>query len=161
MRSNAELSAVTELHVTQMMKWFVNEPEASLREWAGPNFNYPYDLSSFKQDLKLDSLDSFSLISDEFELLAFGQCYERLSCTHLGRLVVSPQHRGKRIINDLMLELIAFGTHSFNTVTSSLFVMEHNKPAISAYQRFGFEFVSYPETIPFESCLYMQRKNPA
>lgn len=70
------------------MSWFSTEEELSI--WSGPGFRYPFDLSSFKEDLKLDSLKSFSFVSHERKLLAFGQYYPRLGKCHLGRLVVNP-----------------------------------------------------------------------
>ena len=78
------------------MSWFNSEPE--LREWAGPVFDYPFDAQSFTNDLKLDTLDSFSMLNQQGELLAFGQCYERVGRWHLGRLAVSPEHRGQGLV---------------------------------------------------------------
>lgn len=72
----------------ELMSWFSTEEELSI--WSGPGFRYPFDLSSFKEDLKLDSLKSFSFVSHERKLLAFGQYYPRLGKCHLGRLVVNP-----------------------------------------------------------------------
>jgi len=57
----------------QLMSWFSSEDELSI--WSGPNFRYPFDLISFKSDLNLNTLKSFSLISSEGALLAFGQYY--------------------------------------------------------------------------------------
>ena len=76
----------------ELMSWFSNEDELSI--WSGPNFRYPCDLINFKSDLNLNALKSFSLISSEGDLLAFGQYYLRLGQCHLGRLVVSPSRRG-------------------------------------------------------------------
>ena len=38
----------------ELMSWFSNEDELSI--WSGPNFRYPFDLSTFKSDLSLDTL---------------------------------------------------------------------------------------------------------
>jgi ribosomal protein S18 acetylase RimI-like enzyme len=95
-----QLTQPLESHLLEMMTWFSNEAE--LNNWSGPNFRYPYDLSSFTEDLKLNELNSFSLVSDDGEFLAFGQYYQRLGKCHLGRLIVSPNCRGKEIVLELV-----------------------------------------------------------
>jgi len=136
-----------------MMTWFSDERE--LTDWAGPNFRYPYTLSSFIEDSKVMVLSSFSLVSNESDFLAFGQYYNRLDKCHLGRLIVSPRLRGKGVASELMLRLCEFGIKDLNVNQCSLFVLKHNKKAIKAYEKFGFSFVDYPGEIPLEGCLYM------
>jgi ribosomal protein S18 acetylase RimI-like enzyme len=137
----------------ELMSWFSNEDELNL--WSGPNFRYPFDLSSFKCDLKLDTLKSFSLISNEGEFLAFGQYYLRLRMCHLGRLVVSPNLRGKGIASHLIKQLSICGKSDLRTDSCSLFVLGHNERAIQAYTKLGFSMADYPEKIPLENCFYM------
>jgi len=154
-----QLINVRDKHLQEMMGWFSSEGE--LAEWSGPNFRYPYSEESFKEDLKLDSLRSFSLISDENEFLAFGQFYNRLEKCHLGRLIVNPKFRGKGIASELMCRLCELGKEELKLKESSLFVLANNESAIKAYRKFGFTFSDYPEKIPIENCLYMIRaKSP-
>jgi ribosomal protein S18 acetylase RimI-like enzyme len=140
-------------HLVEMMSWFSNEQE--LIDWAGPNFRYPFNLSSFAEDLKLNPLSSFALLSDESEFLAFGQFYQRLSKCHLGRLIVSPKCRGKGIASKLMTHLCELGLKELQVKDCSLFVATHNHSAIKSYKKFGFSFADYPDEIPFGDCLYM------
>lgn len=154
--SEFELTGVSEQHLLEMMTWFACESE--LKQWAGPNFTYPYDANSFAKDLNLNRLDSFSLLNHKHEFVAFGQCYKRLQSCHLGRLAVAPTHRGNNYIAHLMHHLIEFGRIKFTTRSCSLFVLEQNSAAISAYQKYGFECAPYPEPIPFENCLYMLKQ---
>lgn len=137
----------------EIMSWFSNEEELSI--WSGPNFRYPFDLSSFKSDLKLDSLKSFSLVSVEGNLLAFGQYYLRLDKCHLGRLIVNPNFRGQGIASHLIQKLGVLGKTELKTDSCSLFVLGHNKSAIQAYTKLGFSMADYPDEIPLEDCLYM------
>lgn len=137
------------------MTWFTCELE--LREWAGPLFRYPYTLETFSKDLKLETLNSFSLLNESDELLAFGQCYERVEHWHLGRLVVSPQHRGKGLVQELINHLAEFGKREFGVDRNSLFVMHHNQAAIKAYEKCGFVMASYPEPMPMADTYYMTR----
>ncbi len=140
-------------HLTEMMSWFSNEQE--LTDWSGPNFRYPYSLASFTEDLKLNTLNSFALVSNKSEFIAFGQYYQRLGRCHLGRLIVNPKFRGKDIASELMLNLCKFGIKALQVDECSLFVLAYNSNAIKAYEKFGFQFAKYPDEIPMENCLYM------
>ena len=136
-----------------MIGWFSNEQE--LTNWSGPNFRFPLNLYSFTEDLNMGSLNSFALISNTSEFLAFGQFYQRLNKCHLGRLVVSPQFRGQGIAAKLMSHLCERGRKELKLNEYSLFVLAHNKSAIKSYQKFGFTFADYPDEIPLANCLYM------
>ena len=153
MISDLALTNVKPEHIKQLMRWFNNEAE--LQQWSGPNFEYPYTLDSFQRDLKIDELASYVLMNDHQELLAFGQFYERLNRVHLGRLVVNPSHRGKRIINQLMHFLIEKAQVQLQRNEVSLFVLNNNPSAIKAYQSFGFVVEEYPAEMLLDDCLYM------
>lgn len=137
----------------ELMSWFSNEDELSI--WSGPNFRYPFDLSTFKSDLSLDTLKSFSLISNKGDLLAFGQYYLRLENCHLGRLIVNPNFRGQGIASHLINQLSTLGKSDLRTNSCSLFVLGHNKSAIKAYTKLGFSMSDYPEEIALKNCFYM------
>ena len=147
------LTQPSDANFIELMSWFSTEEELSI--WSGPGFRYPFDLSSFKSDLKLDSLNSFSLVSTEGSLLAFGQYYQRLERCHLGRLVVNPNLRGQGIASNLIHQLSVLGKSDLKTDSCSLFVLGHNKSAIQAYTKLGFSMADYPEEIPLENCFYM------
>ena len=140
-------------HLVEMMSWFSSEQD--LTDWSGPNFRYPYDISSFIEDLKFSTLNSFALVSNESEFLAFGQYYQRLGRCHLGRLIVNPKFRGKGIASELMHHICELGVKQLKVKECSLFVLAHNNNAIKAYQKFGFSFASYPDEVPLKNCLYM------
>jgi len=141
-----------------MMRWFSSEGE--LRNWAGPNFEYPYDQASFMRDLNMGSLSSKSLVSSDGEFLGFGQCYLRVNRCHFGRLVVSPDYRGQGVVAQLLGLLTAFGIDKFAVKECSLFVLIENQSAIAAYLKYGFEVAEYPEKMPIENCLYMTINRP-
>lgn len=145
------------VHVKEIMSWFRNESELS--SWSGPNFRYPYTLETFQQDLQLNKLNSFALVSLDNKLMAFGQFYLRLGRCHLGRLVVSPNFRGQGVAGLLMSSLCEMGHRELDTKESSLFVMADNSSAIAAYKKFGFSEQDYPEPIPIKNCLYMTNQN--
>ena len=147
------LTQPSDEHFIQLMSWFSSENELCI--WSGPNFRYPFELSSFKSDLNLNILKSFSLISSEGALLAFGQYYLRLGKCHLGRLVVNPSLRGQGIASHLISQLSVLGKSDLSTESCSLFVLGHNESAIQAYTKFGFSMADYPEKMPLENCFYM------
>ncbi len=142
-----------DIHLIEMMSWFTNAQE--LENWSGPNFRYPYNLSSFIDDLKLSTLNSFVLVSKASKFLAFGQYYQRLGKCHLGRLIVNPEYRGKGLALELMRHLCELGLNDLELNECSLFVLTHNQSAIKAYEKFGFTFADYPEQMPLDNCLYM------
>lgn len=143
-------------HLVQMLSWFENE--TLLREWAGPDFRFPFNLSSFTDDLQLDTLNSYILISTEGEFLGFGQFYQRLRKCHLARLVVNPQFRGKGYAAELITLLYDAGNKKLKLNEYSLFVLEHNKSAIKSYTRCGFAITHYSSEMPIANCLYMVKK---
>ena len=142
-----------ESQLVEMMSWFSSEQE--LTDWSGPNFRYPYDISTFVEDLKLSELSSFALVSNASDFLAFGQYYQRLGKCHLGRLIVNPKFRGQGIASELMRHICDVGLEELEVKECSLFVLAHNVNAIKAYEKFGFSFVEYPDEMPLENCLYM------
>lgn len=149
------LNKPSDEQIAELMSWFGSKAE--LDEWAGPSIRFPFDVHTFREDLNLEGLDSFSMINPNNELLAFGQCYERLGLWHLGRLAVSPLHRGQGIVQHLIELLAEFGMREHAIKANSLFVLETNSSAIKAYEKCGFVVQQYPAPNPIENCLYMVR----
>ena len=148
-----KLIAVTQTHILKMMSWFSSALEIS--DWAGPNFTYPFDSKSFYADLKVSDISSFSLLTDDDQLLGFGQYYSRLGKCHLGGLVIAPNFRGQGISVALILRLAEHGMKTLQVDCCSLFVLKHNQTAIGAYQKLGFTIATYPQQLPTLDCLYM------
>lgn len=141
-------------YIVELMQWF--ESEYELRLWSGGDFNYPFDLASFKRDACIHSLCSKVLLSATGELLAFGQYYLRLGHCHLARLVVNPHMRGQGLVAVLIEELSRVGKCELGVLSScSLFVMADNTPAIKAYSKLGFKFAAHPKPMTIDNCLYM------
>lgn len=144
-----------ESHLVQMLNWF--ESEKALRDWAGPDFRFPFDLVSFTDDLQLNTLNSLVLISTEGEFLGFGQFYLRVTRCHLARLVVNPRLRGKGYAPILIEQLCEIAHKKLKLEEYSLFVFADNQSAIKSYTRCGFAVANYPGEIPLTNCLYMVR----
>lgn len=139
--------------IDNLSTWFSNQ--AQLTEWAGPDFLYPFTRDALLTELQPDRFYSYSLKSEQGELLAFGQYYPRLGRCNLGRLVVNPQCRGQGIAGQLLAQLIQQGLTELGCQQASLFVYANNQKAIRAYQKFGFELCQYPGDDGIDGCLYM------
>jgi len=120
--------------------------------------SYPSDVENLTNDLQSNNWPSFSLVSQDNQLLAFGQYYLRQGCCHLCRLIVSPTHRGKGIIKQLVDRISIQGCHHLEVNTQSLFVYTYNSSAIKAYQKLGFVTKQYVATDAMQNCLYMTKR---
>lgn len=155
-----QLQQPTKQQLFQVMEWVRNPKVFNI--WAGPGFRFPFTEKSFIEDLKLDELETRVLIESQLELnnqaQAFGQIYQRLNRTHLGRLVVNPQNQGKGTGTQLIKKLMALGDTLFDCDSYSLFVLHSNTRAKELYQRLGFEVSEYPEIMPLADCYYMVKR---
>jgi ribosomal protein S18 acetylase RimI-like enzyme len=137
----------------ELMTWF---PDAKrLRIWGGPEFRFPFTAANFREDAKVDGIDSFALIGDDGALAAFGQCYVRVERCHFGRLAVAPDRRGQGLGTRLLSELAGWGHAQFGPRELSLFVMRDNESAHRLYRRLGFREVPYPDPSFMPESLYM------
>ena len=130
----------------ELMTWFADADQ--LRTWGGPDFRFPFTTASFREDSKVDSIDSFSLVSEGGALAAFGQCYLRVGRCHFGRVGVSPRWRGQGHGTQLFREMAGWGRTEFGPRELSLFVDKSNAEARRLYLRLGFREVPYPEAMP-------------
>ncbi|WP_413700234.1 GNAT family N-acetyltransferase [Psychromonas sp. KJ10-10] len=151
-----KLTSPSNKHLEDIMTWFSSKQ--LLLNWSGTSFRYPFDLTTFTEDLNLKEINSFSMISADSQCVAFGQYYQRMGRCHVGRLVVNPSFRGKGIVVDLINQLCELGFAEYTVKECSLFVMNDNHQAIKAYQKIGFKFAKYPDELPVKNCLYMIRK---
>ena len=132
--------------VTELMSWFTDAD--ALRTWGGPDFRFPCTAATFREDTKVDSVDSFALIAESGSIAAFGQCYLRVGRCHFGRVGVSPRRRSQGLGTRLLRDMAAWGNGEFGPRELSLFVSRSNPEARRLYLRLGFRDVPYPEAMP-------------
>jgi ribosomal protein S18 acetylase RimI-like enzyme len=138
----------------ELMRWFPDADE--LRVWGGPEFRFPFTAESFREDSRVDTIDSFALVRNDGVLAAFGQCYLRVERCHFGRLGVSPHERGRGLGTRLIRELAAWGRTQFGPRELSLFVLRDNMRAYRLYHRLGYRDSPYPEpALPVADTIYM------
>lgn len=135
------------------MAWF--HDAQSLRVWGGPEFRFPFTAASFREDAKIDGIDSLSLVADDDTLAAFGQCYLRVERCHFGRVGVAPAHRSRGVGTRLFREMAAWGLDRFGPRELSLFVDRGNLQAHRLYLRLGFRETPYPDPTVLPTAHYM------
>ncbi len=137
----------------ELMSWFPNA--AALRIWGGPDFRFPSTPETFRQDSKIDDLDTWSLVAEGGALAAFGQCYLRAGRCHFGRVGVSPRLRGGGLGTRLLCEMAREGLAKFGARELSLFVRRDNEAAHRLYLRLGFREAPYPDPAFMTDSRYM------
>ncbi|MEP1447894.1 MAG: GNAT family N-acetyltransferase [Paraglaciecola sp.] len=147
-----------EQQLLQLKNWFSDH--RAMYTWGGPNMTYPISDKTFLKFLTANHINSYCLLNDEQQLLAFGQFYRRLEHHHLGRLAVNPKFRGKGLAKILIKLLLEQAYSQQPAKGASLFVFRDNEVAYRCYQSLGFIETDYPET-PFpgnmQNCAYMRK----
>ena len=150
-RMNVRSSTMEDL--ITLMTWF--NSEESCRNWAGPNFDYPFTQDSFLRDLRWEEVDCYSGVDSDGDFSAFGQIYERAGRTHLARLAVAPEHRGLGLGHRLLAALMSEGRTTFGDRDFSLFVYPDNSAAIACYTKAGFRDAEPPDGDGLPGCRYL------
>ena len=122
--------------VPELMRW-IPDAEAADR-WSGPFLRFPFTSESFREDLRLDQVDSWALVDRGDDLIGFGQVYERYGRNHLGRLVVHPDRRGGGFGHRLVAELMRKGAEHPGLAEYGLYVYPDNEAARRCYRAAGF-----------------------
>ncbi|MDJ0759789.1 MAG: GNAT family N-acetyltransferase [Woeseiaceae bacterium] len=138
------LRAAESADVDAIMAWFPDE--SSIRNWAGPNFDYPFDRASFHRDCKWRDMASFCVDSHGV-LQGFGQFYNRYGRANLARLVVSPESRGCGLGQFLVNALIEESRSVLGLSEAGLFVYRNNESAYCCYRAAGFEVAAMPDDV--------------
>ncbi len=151
-----ELALATDADIDTVMTWF---PDAeSVLIWGGPEFRFPFTAETFREDCRVDRMDSFCLRNPAGELAAFGQSYERDGRGHLARLVSNPERRGTGAGKMLISMIIATLEAAHDYDEYSLFVFRHNEPAYRCYLSSGFVVRDYPDGAPLPGQCYFLTK---
>ncbi len=135
-----------------LMQYFDSLQE--LTDWGGEGFQFPPRRLQFLQQLYKSDSQGF-ILSQQQEMVAFGQICQRFGKHHLARLLVLPQYRGQGLSQSLLASLVIQGFEQNPQQDFSLFVFKHNQVAIHCYQRFGFVEAPQPGT-PHPGLRFMQ-----
>lgn len=150
------LSPLVDAEIDKVMTWFPDA--ASVNIWGGPNFRYPFTGETFREDCRLELMQSWTLRNAPGQLAAFGQAYERDGRGHLARLVSNPDLRRQGAGRKLIEMIIALLEATCAYDEYSLFVFRNNVPAYQCYLSLGFVVRDYPEDAPMpEQCYFLTR----
>ncbi len=151
-----KIKQANEEDLSQISGWFSTEAEAT--RWGGPSIPFPLDLEKLKVAISWNDTDSYAFINQTGHLIGFAQVFHRFGYKHLGRIVISPNMRGKGIGYKLMNTLIESTAN--DGLDYSLFVYGNNSPAKKLYENLGFLAHDYPDKIDhIEGCLFMVKHN--
>ena len=151
------LATTSDADIHEIMTWLPDA--ASVNIWGGPNFRFPFTPETFREDCRLDVMDSFSLRNIKGELAAFGQAYERDGRGHLARLISNPGLRRRGAGRRLIELIIASLEEKYDYEEYSLFVYRDNVPAYQCYLSLGFVVRKYPEGAPMpDECYFLTRQ---
>ncbi len=142
----------------ELMTWFHDAHE--LRIWGGPEFRFPFTAATFREDARVDGIDSFALVAEDGAPVAFGQCYLRVERCHFGRVGVAPRWRGQGVGTRLLREMAECGQETFGPRELSLFVMHDNEAAHRLYRRLGYRETPYPDPSFLPDAHYMIAQAP-
>jgi GNAT superfamily N-acetyltransferase len=149
------IRSANEEDLAELSGWFLTESGA--KNWGGPSVHFPLSMEQLKIDIEWDVAQSYALVDEGGILLGFAQAFNKFGCKHLGRIVVSPEMRGRKLGYKLMAALL--NSASRDGVSFSLFVYEGNIPAKNLYESIGFEVRAYPEGQPeIKDCIFMVKE---
>ncbi|MCR8715617.1 GNAT family N-acetyltransferase [Stenotrophomonas indicatrix] len=143
------LQPVQPSHFAVVAGW-LDSPAATLR-WAGPGVPFPLPADAFAAALALPARPGWALLDGDGTCLGFGQYWQTTpGSMHLGRIIVSPQARGRGLGRELMTALCAEALRSSAAVQLTLKVYRDNPAAVALYRDLGFvdnEHASVPELL--------------
>ena len=123
--------------------------------WAGPRLKFPFTAVELPELLRVKLGQSYGLAAADGPLLGFGQFWVRDETTaHLGRIIISPGERGRRLGGILCAALIAKAVEETRAAKITLRVYRDNPAALSVYTKLGFRVVdaeSNAETLAMEA----------
>jgi len=153
------LATPRDVDIQELMSWFPTADSVDI--WSGPRFRYPFTGTSFRDDCRIDDIQSFCLKNPDGVLVAFGQLYDRHDRAHLARLITRPNSRRKGIGQRLICMLMNAAQRISNYSEYSLFVYRHNEAAYRCYLAMGFVLQDYPDDAPMkDKCLFLTRHRP-
>lgn len=147
-----KIRKATEQDLLVVSSWLSNV--SAVITWGGAAMHFPLTLEQLKIDIAWQKANSHAFVNQSNELIGFAQSMNKFGYIHLGRIVLSPACRGKKLAGKLMALLLDSANES--GIDFSLFVYDHNMPAQKLYRRLGFEPRDYPAACQYNAeCTFM------
>jgi len=131
------LQPVQSLHYASIASWL--DSVVSTRRWAGPGVAFPLAPDCLAHALQLEARPGWVLLDAHDNCLGFGQYWLTDADTaHLGRIIVSPQARGRGLGRVLVQSLSGQALKEGRVRRLTLRVYRDNVAAIARYRTLGF-----------------------
>ncbi|MFD2098020.1 GNAT family N-acetyltransferase [Corallincola platygyrae] len=135
------LSPAEQSQISQLRQWFTSLEELQL--WGGPAMGWARTEQDWYRMINWPQCPSF-LMHEGPEFIGFGQVRylvndSEADCCHLARLIISPGSRGRGFGEQLIKRLMQQGERLWRAQAYSLYVYQHNEPAIKLYRKLGFQ----------------------
>jgi len=128
-----------------LTRWIV-DADLCIR-WAGPRVPFPFATTELENLLAVDGSSSYCLDDGGADPCGFGQHWVLTpGGVHLGRLIVSPDVRGKGYGRQLCQQLMAQAVSASNARFVTLRVYRDNLAAFTLYASLGFKPVEAEST---------------
>ncbi|MHC1653598.1 GNAT family N-acetyltransferase [Stenotrophomonas maltophilia] len=148
-----QLQPVQPCHYTCIASWL--DSASATQRWAGPGVAFPLAPDAFAQVLALAARPARVLLDEQGDCVGFGQYWlTDPDVAHLGRIIVSPQARGRGLGRRLVQRLGAEALRSPGVRRLTLRVYRDNAAALALYRDLGFKPVEAAST---PEVLFMQR----
>jgi ribosomal protein S18 acetylase RimI-like enzyme len=138
------LQPVQSLHYATIASWL--DSAASTQRWAGPGVAFPLAPDRLAHALELEVRPGWVLLDAQDNCLGFGQYWLTGADTaHLGRIIVSPQARGRGLGRVLMQSLSRQALKE-GVRRLTLRVYRDNVAAVALYRNLGFVAIEQEST---------------
>ncbi|MDR5886620.1 GNAT family N-acetyltransferase [Vreelandella janggokensis] len=125
---------------------WVSDKKACSR-WAGPSVPFPFAAANLPELLAVEGCSSYCLSDIDNHCIGFGQFWPgKQGAVHIGRIIVSPDARGKGAGRLLCEKLIAKAKQATGASTVTLRVYRDNHAARSLYSSLGFFVIDSEST---------------
>ncbi|MCZ0926112.1 GNAT family N-acetyltransferase [Halomonas janggokensis] len=115
--------------------------------WAGPSVPFPFAAANLSELLTVEGCSSYCLSDVDNNCIGFGQFWPgKQGAVHIGRIIVSPEARGKGVGRLLCEKLVAKARESTGASTVTLRVYRDNHAARSLYSSLGFSVIESEST---------------
>ena len=129
--------------ITLLLKWLENTDSRFLCQFSGPKYNFPLDEKQLLQTIESDEYLPFKVIELERNE-TIGHCQfmridNKESKASIGRLLISPEYRGKGYGALMLEEMINYAGKELKLAKLELRVFDFNKSAVRCYRNTGFK----------------------
>ncbi|MBM7097439.1 GNAT family N-acetyltransferase [Bacillus sp. H-16] len=146
------LDYFTEEDFDDLISWVNDTDPAFFMKWSGPTFTYPLtieQLNNYSEGANKSGSDAFifKVVVDETNEAAGHLALRKIdsyhSCARLGKVLISPDYRGKGFAKPAIRKALEFAFEYLDLNRLALGVFSFNTPAYQLYRETGFTEEGY------------------